>query len=356
VTDQNIPWHVRAVPFDDAMNPNVRQSNQRLVIVDGSVPKAQVVTASVPGGQESAANGFMLYPDYTDVTLTAELVANIDGDLDNDGVIEPDAGEDVNLGLDSLLFQYSLKRPDPALAAILTSNGIDDDNDGVIDNAIEANMAAVLWHDIPFSQYSTPMRAPNADGKWRVTWQFDFSHLINESHDQYIPIRVVGTDTVGNEDIEDPILTIMVLDDNTGPMAHIRFVDGSNVLDPHLAVTKRTHGEGDAGKVDVEIEARRVAALTLEYRKEGDTSWTTVETVTDVVDGVTIEWLVASLAEGKYELRATAFNGDGSSAIDDDGNPVVDIVWVIVDHTEPEVVGVRVWVDEDRADGYEGDE
>jgi hypothetical protein len=34
-TDQNIPWHVRAVPFDDALNVQVRQGNEKEVIVDG---------------------------------------------------------------------------------------------------------------------------------------------------------------------------------------------------------------------------------------------------------------------------------------------------------------------------------
>lgn len=328
VTDQNIEWHVRPIPIDDAMNVQIQQSNQVKVIIDGSVPKVKIVKASVSRAGatiEAAADEFDLYPDDTDVLLTAELVENMDGDLDGDGIIEADAGEDINIGMDSVTFQYTLKRP--------------------------ADGGGVVWHTIPAAQYSDPQRVPTADGKWQVTWQVDFSQLINEELDQYIELRAVGKDKVGNEDLEDPIHTIMILHDVTGPMAHIRVVDGSNVLDPHLAVTKDTTGQSsDPGAVVVEMEAHNVAALTLEYRAAGATSWTEIDTATAVTGSFNMEWIVASLEEGKYELRISAFDGDGNMMTDPD------IVWVIVDHTEPEVVAISMWVDEDRADGYEGNE
>jgi hypothetical protein len=84
------------------MNVQVKQDNQVLVIVDGSVPKAKILKASVTRAGatiEAPADEFNLYPDDTDVVLTAELVENLDGDLDNDGIIEADAGEHINIGL-----------------------------------------------------------------------------------------------------------------------------------------------------------------------------------------------------------------------------------------------------------------
>ncbi|KPJ58533.1 MAG: hypothetical protein AMJ46_14055, partial [Latescibacteria bacterium DG_63] len=331
VTDQNVPMYVRAVPFDDALNVQVGQLNQVEVIVDGTVPKAKVVKASVERAGatvEDGADGFELYPDDTDVTLTAEMVANIDGDLDNDGIIEPDAGESAIIGVKGVTFEYSLKKPaDPT---DLSSD--------------------IEWIPIPATQYSNAVRVPTTDGKWQAKWQVDFSQLINEEADQYIHVRAVAEDEVGNVDDEDTILCIMVLNNITGPQAYITEVDGTNSISPHLAVTKRTSGTGDPGAVDVVAEAHNVAVVTLEYRAAGATAWTEVETVSGVSGEFTVEWVVATLDEGRYELRVTAFDGDGNMATEPD------VVVVIVDHTEPAVSDIKMWVDEDRADGFEGDE
>jgi len=119
----------------------------------------------------------------------------------------------------------------------------------------------------------------------------------------------------------------MVLNDTVGPQAYIRYVDCRNVLDPHLAVSKRCCGEGDDGSVDVVIEADNVALVTLEYRKAGTEAWIPVKSTTGPSGPFTVEWPVASLEEGRYELRVAAYDPDGNMATEPD------VVVVIVDHT-----------------------
>jgi hypothetical protein len=204
-TDQNVRMHVRAVPFDDALNVYVGQTNQVEVIVDGSVPKAKVVEASVSRAGATftdGADGFELYPDDTDVLLTAEMVENIDGDLDGDGIIEPDAGEGANLGTKGISFEYSLNE-------LSVPGNWDSD---------------IVWYPIRATQYSDAVRVPTAEGKWQATWQVDFSKLVNEERDQYLHVRALAEDEVGNKDgidDKDPILSIMVLNDITGPQAYM---------------------------------------------------------------------------------------------------------------------------------------
>jgi hypothetical protein len=299
-TDQEVPVYIRAVPFDDAFNVQVSQANQKLVIIDGAVPKAKVVRASAiraGGVAEDGADGYVVYPDDKDVKLYAQLVKNAEGTK-------------------GVTFQYSLKDPD-------TSQG-------------------VTWAVIPASQYSDAARVPNAQGEYEVVWQVDFSQLASEDTDQYFHVRAVAEDDVGNKDDTDPILTIMILNDITGPQAFIREVNCENVLSPHLAVTKRLCGDGDPGSVDVEIEAHNVAAVMLEYRTAGG-DWIEVATVTGAISGITtIPWDVAALGEGRYELRATAYDADGNSITDPD------VVVVIVDHTEPKVTQITMTSDLDR--------
>ncbi len=337
-TDQNVPWHVRAVGFDDAMNVQVGQPNQVMVILDGSIPKAKVVKATITRAGETKtynADGMMLYPTDKDVILTAELVENIDGDINGNGIIEPELNENINTGTKSVLFQYSLKK-------LVDPNDLE---------------SPIKWNTIPFTTYSDPVVVPNADGKWEVTWQVDFSQLVNEEYDQYFHVRAVAEDEVGNIDDEDPILGIMILNDITGPQAHIMFVNCVNVLDSHLAVTSRSgpcadcNPDGDPSTVDIDIDAHNVAVVTLEYREKGTTTWIEVDTVAEIPGGLlTIEWNVVKLEEAWYELRVTAYDGDGNMATEPD------IVDVLVDHTAPEVSDVKMWADENREDGFQGGE
>ena len=302
-TDQEVPVYIRAVPFDDALNVQVSQANQKLVVIDGAVPKAKVVRASAVragGVAEDGADGYTIYPDDKDVTLYAQLVKNA-------------------VGTKGVTFEYSLKDP--------------------------GSSQGVTWATIPASQYSDAARVPNDQGEYVVTWQVDFSQLASQDTDQYFHVRAKAEDDVGNVDDVDPILTIMVLNDITGPQAFIKEVNCENVLSPHLAVTKRNIdlcGEGDPGSVDVAIEAHNVAAVMLEYRTAGG-DWVEVKTVTGAISGITIiPWDVAVLGEGRYELRATAYDGDGNSITDPD------VVVVVVDHTEPKVTQITIKSDFDR--------
>jgi len=326
-TDQNVDWYVRAVPFDDALNVQVGAGNQKKVTLDGTTPKAKIMTAQRAGESASNANGFMLYPDDTEVKLSAKIVANADYDL----------SENVTQGVDGINFEYTLQKPVTA----------------------ENTSSPIEWIPIPASQYSVAQRVPTADGQWQVTWYMNFSQIVNETKDQYIELRARAKDKVGNEDNDDPIHTIMILNNTTGPQAYIRFVDGSNVLDPHLAVTKRTYWPDDEGRdldpgaVDVEIDAHKVAVATLEYRGPYTTSWSALQWMpvgTKQVTGssLTMEWIVATLAEGRYQLRVTGFDGDGNMAAEPD------VVVVIVDHTEPDVTLVNMWVDVDTTDPTKG--
>ena len=329
-TDQNFKYYVRAVPFDDAFNVQVDQTNQVEVWVDGTVPKAKVLTASLVRGGSTitdGADGFEIQPTDGNVTLTARIDANSDGDLNLDGIIDAGSGEDVNRGVKNVQFEYTLRE----LKSLQTS-------------------ADIQWYKIASTQYSQPVLAPNADGSWQVTWQVDFSKLYNKDRDQYIYVRAVAEDEVGNIDDVDPILAVMVLNDVTGPAVQIREIKGplcttpQNALSPHLAVSR--------GIVEVGIKTRTsVAAIKLNYRAVGETNWKEVKavsrTTTDPI--IKINWDTSRLEAGRYELQAIGY--------DSDGNPTPDpfSVIVVLDYAEPIVTIKSIATDNNRdaADGYE---
>jgi hypothetical protein len=288
------------VPFDDALNVQVGDANQGTVDVDGSVSKAKVVRASVSRAGtvvEDGADGFVVFPIDEDVTLKATLV----GDADASGVT----------------FQYNL-------------------GDG--------------WVTIPASQYSEAVRVPNSEGEYVVVWQIDLSQLANEIKDQYFQVRAVAEDEVGNVDV-DPIPSIMVFDNATPPQVYIKAVDGRDALSPGLSVSRRSFNVegGDPGTVDVEIKARNATTVTLEYRAEGG-DWIEVATVTGAPDTFIIEWEVAALTEGIYELRAMGYSSSGYPSIE----PAV--VGVRVERAEPSLRDAKIWVDLDGDGEYESDE
>ncbi|UCD38899.1 MAG: hypothetical protein JSW54_05310, partial [Fidelibacterota bacterium] len=300
-TDQEIPIYVRAVPFDDALNVQVGIANQGAVDVDGSVPKAKVVRVSVLRAGavvEGGADGFVIFPIDEDVTLKAVLVS---GSADASGVT----------------FQYNL-------------------GDG--------------WVTIPASQYSEAVRTPNSEGEYVVVWQVDLSQLANETKDQYFQVRAVAEDEVGNVDA-DPISSIMVFDNATPPQVYIKAVDGKDALSPNLIVSRRSFNVegGDPGTVDVEIGAYNATTVTLEYRPQGG-DWIEVATVTGALETYIIEWEVAALAEGIYELRATGYSSSGYPSTEQA------VTVVEVKRTEPSLRDARIWVDLDRDGEYESDE
>jgi hypothetical protein len=331
-TDQNVPWYVRAVPFDDALNVQVEPNNQSETVVDGTVTKAIVTTIALERGGEvitQSADEFELRPGDGDMTITAEiLVEDADGDMNGDGQIDVAEGENRNMGVKDVTFQYSLKRVD--------ANGNTE------------------WHSIRATQYSDSVTVPTSegdDGKWQVVWQADLSSLAGETKDQYILLRAVVEDEVGhNSDLNNleatPKNAFVVFNNVTGPEVYITDIDDGtmvqNVLSPHLAVSRRA--------VDVVIEAFNVAMVTLEYKAAADTWNDAIEIDTVSVNELPIEWDASALEEGEYNLRARGFDGDGNAATE--AHEVV----VIVDYTEPEVSSVKIWVDEDRADGFEGNE
>ncbi len=324
-TDQNVKYFVRAIPIDDALNVQVGQAVQVPVWVDGSVPKAKIITASVnrEGTVISApANGFELRPTDKDVLLVAQMTANLDGDLNGDGIIDPASGEGVNLGIKSVTFQYSVNEK------TATTGSRPDD---------------IKWYTIPATQYSEPVVTPNADGTWQVTWQVDFSRLYDETKDQYIQVRAVAEDEVGNRDDVDPILSIMILNNVKGPQARIVTVNGENILAPRLAVTKGP--DATPSTADVVVEAHNIATATLEYRAPGSTTWTEIKTVTKgTTTQIHIPWEVTKLPEGRYELRAIGYDADGNATTEPH------VVTVIVDHTEPIVSSVKMMVNADPSD------
>jgi hypothetical protein len=247
---------------------------------------------------EDGADGFVVFPIDEDVTLKATLVG---GSADASGVT----------------FQYNL-------------------GDG--------------WVTIPASQYSEAVRVPNSEGEYVVVWQIDFSQLANETKDQYFQVRAVAEDEVGNVD-SDPISTIMVFDNATPPKVYIRAVDGRDALSPELSVSRRSFNVegGDPGTVDVEIEAHNATTVTLEYRSEGG-DWIEVATVTGASDTFIIEWEVAALTEGIYELRAIGYSSSGYPSTEQA------VAVVEVKRTEPSLRDARIWVDLDRDGEYESDE
>jgi hypothetical protein len=316
-TDQNVKYFVRAVPIDDALNVQVDQTNQVEVWVDGTVPKAKVLTASVNRGGTvvaDGADGFEVLPTDKDVTLTARIEANSDGDLNLDGIIDPGAGENVNNGIKSVKFQYTLRE----LASLNTN-------------------ASIIWYDIPATQYSNAVLAPNADGSWSATWQVDFSKLYDAEKDQYLYLRAVAEDEVGNKDESDPILAVMVLNDVTGPAVQIKQIKGplcgvaENALSPHLAVSR--------GMTDVMVKfSNKVAAIKLDYRAVGAATWTEIKTISRTANALlfadplmTIQWDTSRLEVGKYELQATSYDGDGNPT------PEPHSIIVVVDYTNPVV-------------------
>jgi hypothetical protein len=332
-TDQNFKYFVRAVPFDDAFNVQVDQGNQVEVWVDGTVPKAKVLTASVVRGGSTitdGADGFEIQPTDGNVTLTARIDANSDGDLNLDGIIDAGSGENINHGVKSVQFEYTLRE----LKSLAT-------------------LADIKWYKIASTQYSEPVLSPNADGSWQVTWQVDFSKLYNKDRDQYIYVRAVAEDEVGNIDNVDPILAVMVLNDVTGPAVQIREIKGplcatpDNALSPHLAVSR--------GIVEVGIKTRTsVAAIKLNYRAVGETNWKEVKAVSRTTTDpmIKINWDTSRLEAGRYELQAIGY--------DSDGNPTPDpfSVIVVLDYTEPTATLTRMAINMDRdaatgADGYE---
>jgi len=334
-TDQNFKYYVRAVPFDDALNVQVDQTNQVEVWVDGTVPKAKVLTASVQRGGTTitdGADGFEVQPTDTNVTLVARIVANSDGDLNLDGIIDPGSGEDINHGVKNITFEYTLRE----LKTLET-------------------LSDIHWYPIPATQYSTPVLAPSADGSWQVTWQVDFSKLYNKDKDQYIYVRAVAEDEVGNRDESDPILAVMVLNDVTGPAVQIREIKSplcataENALSSHLAVSR--------GIVDVGIKTKStVSAIKLSYRAVGEVNWKEIKTVsrpTTAVSLQVIQWDTSRLEAGRYELQAIGYDADGNPT------PEPYSVVVVLDYTEPVVTITRMAIDMNRdevsgaTDGYE---
>ncbi len=330
-TDQNFKYYVRAVPFDDALNVQVDQTNQVEVWVDGTVPKAKVLNASVQRGGTTitdGADGFEIQPTDKDVTLVARIVANSDGDLNLDGIIDPGSGENVNHGVKSVTFEYTLRE----LKTLET-------------------LSDIHWYPIPATQYSNAVLAPNADGSWSVTWQVDFSKLYNKDKDQYLYVRAVAEDEVGNRDETDPILAVMVLNDVTGPAVQIREIKSplcatpDNALSPHLAVSR--------GIVDVGIKTKAsVAAIKLSYRAVGEVNWKEIKTVTRPTTAVpiqVIQWDTSRLEAGRYELQAIGYDADGNPT------PEPYSVIVVLDYTEPTVTITRMAIDmnRDSADGFE---
>jgi len=322
MTDQNVKYFVRAVPIDDVLNVQVDQTNQVEVWVDGTMPKAKILTASLSRNGSvvtDGADGFEILPTDKNVTLTARIEANSDGDLNLDGIIDSGAGEDANHGVKSVSFEYTLRE----LSSLNTN-------------------ANIIWYPIPATQYSNSVLAPNADGSWSVTWQVDFSKLYNAEKDQYIYLRAVAEDEVGNKDATDPILAVMVLNDVTGPAVQIKQIKGplcgvaENALSPHLAVSR--------GITDVYVKfTNKVAAIKLAYRAVGAADWTEIKTLSRTLDAtkftdplMTIPWDTSRLEAGKYDLQATGY--------DSDGNPTPDphSITVIVDYTEPVVTIQRI--------------
>jgi len=332
-TDMNFKYYVRVVPFDDALNVQVDQDNQVEVWVDGTVPKAKILTASVnrDGATISdGADGFEIRPTDKDVTLSARIEANSDGDLNLDGIIDPGSGEDVNHGVKNVKFEYSLRE-------FVTLD----------------TLSEIKWYAIPATQYSDPVLVPNADGSWTVKWQVDFSKLYNEERDQYIYLRAVAEDEVGNKDDADPILSIMVLNDTKGPKVQIDSIKGplcadwTNALSPHLALSR--------GVADVKVRTKpsaSVAAVKLEYRQAGAANWIEIKTVarTTTNDTITVSWDTSKLEAGRYELQAVGYDGDGNASGD------VHAITVIVDYTEPTASLTKVAINinhPDPEDGYE---
>ena len=324
-TDQNVKYFVRAVPIDDALNVQVDQTNQVEVWVDGTMPKAKIMTASVNRDGtvvSDGADGFEILPTDKDVTLTATIQANSDGDLNLDGIIDPGTGENANHGVKSVQFEYSLMEKVPTT----TTQGIS-------------------WYPIKATQYNNAVLAPNADGSWSATWQVDFSKLYNAEKDQYLYLRAVAEDEVGNKDSNDSILTVIVLNDVTGPAVQIREIKGplytaaENALSPHLAVSR--------GTTDVNVKiSNKVAAVKLQYRASGATDWTEIKTVSRTVNAITsilttIQWDTSRLEAGKYDLMAIGYDGDG--------NPTAEphSIVVVVDYTEPSVTGFTMKIDRD---------
>jgi len=326
-TDQNFKYFVRAVPIDDALNPQVGMSNQREVWVDGTIPKAKVLTASVARDGSTitdGADGFELRPTDGDVTLTARIEANSDGDLNLDGIIDPGSGEDVNHGVKSVAMEYTLRE----LQTLET-------------------LSDIIWYPIPATQYSNAILAPNADGSWSATWQVDFSKLYNEERDQYLYVRAVAEDSVGNRDDKDAILAVLVLNDTKGPKVQIQDIKGPlcaepiNALSPHLALSR--------GIAEVRVRTKpstSVAAVKLDYRPAGAADWIEIKTVarTTTQETISINWDTSRLEAGRYELQATGYDGDG--------NPSGDIhaVTVIVDYTNPTASITNIAVNIDRTD------
>jgi len=334
-TDQNVKYFVRAVPIDDALNVQVDQTNRVEVWVDGTMPKAKILTASVTRNGtvvSDRADGFEVLPTDKDITLTAGIEANSDGDENLDGIIDAGAGENANHGVKSIQFEYTLMEK----IASTTTQGI-------------------TWYPIKATQYSNAVLAPNADGSWSVTWQVDFSKLYNAEKDQYLYLRAVATDEVGNKDETDTILTVIVLNNVTGPAVQIKQIKGplsdvaENALSPHLAVSR--------GITDVMVKfTNKVAAIKLEYRATGAANWTEVKTLSRTTDAtkfaeplMTIQWDTSRLEGGKYELKATGYDGDG--------NPTSDphTITVVVDYTEPVATlkSIAIEMDLNADTGYE---
>jgi len=327
VTDQNVKFYVRAVPFDDALNVQVDQTNQVVVWVDGTVPKAKILTASINRNGTpvtDGADGFEVQPTDKDVTLSARIEANSDGDLNLDGIIDPGAGENANHGVKSVQFEYTLRE----LKTLET-------------------LSDIKWYPIRATQYSEPVLAPNADGSWSVTWQVDFSKIYNQEVDQYMYLRAVAEDEVGNKDETDPILAVMVLNDVTGPPVQIKYIKGplcavdENALSPHLAVSR--------GTTDVKVRfTNKVAVVKLSYRAAGATDWVEIKSASRTLNAnlfqnpvMTIQWDTSRLEGGKYELQAIGYDGDGNPTSDPHS------IFVIVDYTEPVASITRIGVDMD---------
>jgi len=219
-----------------------------------------------------------------------------------------------------------------------------------------------LWFDIdptPMDNTDDPIIInfgdPNED-----TYTIDFdTRQMWSTEDSYVHLRMLATDTAGNETVKDPLHAeeiVIILDDATAPVAYLQWLNTScaptcrYLCGPEIEAFRGTVTL--YGKVldPTHWDLSRVVAVDIEIRPEGTPDWTVLgrdqtpflEEVPaglgctgDITTGqfFTYTWDTEDpWPQGVYELRAVAIDDDGNSFPDD-----ALIVKVRIDRTPPVV-------------------
>ena len=293
-TDQNLPYWIRAVAFDDGHNYQTMIDGIEITI-DGTQAKVQIDQITLSGDTASAE----IIEKGDVLELRAALVLNED-DYEIYGVT----------------FEYSIDEVDQ--------------NSDEVWYTIPANGA------IPSDTCLNTTVFADEDGYFHLTWYTAESHL-PDSADAYIQLRAVAEDQVGNED-DNPRISLVVLDDTTAPNAYILWIKNCvnrNILDPYLAVTDRVSVYGLADTDTAKVRVHYMSATG-----ETPDTWTRINT-THRDDGLdtgnfVVEWDTLNIAAGRYLLVAEPLDADGNG-LDADLDEL-NTVEVLVDHIPPDVV------------------